>query len=140
MAYCTVDDIKNALSERRLIELSNDQDSSSVNTTVVEAAIKKADGVIDAYCRKRYSIPLADPPNVINALSVELSIYFLYSRKSEAPDDIQKRYEKAIEMLEQIAEGKLKLGLPSANSKIQMIEEYTDRVFTMEVLEDASSD
>ena len=52
---------------------------------VVEEAIAKADGEIDAYLGLRYQLPLMGIPAQVRSLSVEIALYHLYSRRSVMP-------------------------------------------------------
>ncbi len=76
----------------------------------VSEAIETADAEIDGYCAVKYTVPLSPVPTVVSKLSVELAIYYLYSRRT-IPEKIEKRYDKAVARLKDIARGLLTLGV-----------------------------
>jgi phage gp36-like protein len=146
MAYCTLDDITKALEEATVIQLTDDEtlkppaidpgnpDHSAIIARIGEA-IARADAEIDGYCAVKYSVPLSPVPAVVNKLSVELAVYYLYSRRS-IPEKIEKRYDKAVARLKDIARGLLSLGVtpepaPSAAAdSAEANKTVSDRVFT----------
>jgi len=111
--------------------------SANVDTRV-DRAIENADAVIDAYLGSRYTIPITTVPDMIRAISVDLALWNLYSRRSQTfpkeVEDIRRvRYEKAIEALKDIATGKISVGLepaPSGNDRndatVKSFDEYYD--------------
>lgn len=119
--YSTRDDIKKLLPEEAIIQLTDDEnlnpssidpedpDHASIIARVDEA-IKTADAEIDGYCAARYSVPFSPVPPVVSKLSVELAIYYLHSRRT-IPEKIEKRYDKAVARLKDIARGLLTLGV-----------------------------
>jgi phage gp36-like protein len=150
MAYCTLDDIKKALEEATVIQLTDDEnlkpaaidpvdpDHAAIIARVDEA-IETADAEIDGYCAVKYSVPLSPVPAVVNKLSVELAIYYLHGRRS-IPEKIEKRYERAVSRLKDIARGLLSLGVdpePAASTSAdsaQANKAVSDRVFTRDSL------
>lgn len=150
MAYCTPDDIKKLLPEETVIQLTDDEnlkpsaiDPDNTEHAAIIArineAIETADAEIDGYCAVKYSVPLSPVPAVVNKLSVELAIYYLYSRRS-VPEKIEKRYDKAVSRLKDIARGLLTLGVdpePAASvtaDSAQVNKTTSDRVFTRDSL------
>jgi len=150
MAYCTLDDIKKALEEATVVQLTDDEnlkptaidpvdpDHAAIIARVDEA-IETADAEIDGYCAVKYSVPLSPVPAVVNKLSVELAIYYLHGRRG-IPEKIEKRYERAVSRLKDIARGLLFLGVDpepvastSADSS-QANKAVSDRVFTRDSL------
>lgn len=113
MAYCDIDDVKKSLPVNRLIELTNDVgesyngDITNDMAAIVTNCIANADAIIDDYCRNKYDIPFATVPTTIKKLSVDISIYFLYSRiKPLSPDDMQRIvYEDSLTYLRRISSG-----------------------------------
>lgn len=117
MNYCTLDDIKGHVPDRRLVELTDDlnpNDEGSIVEAVVAKAIDEAATLVDAYIGKRYSLPLPSVPPVLRMVAVDLSIYNLYERLTEmnVTDGMKLRYNNAVALLKQIASGDLPLGLP----------------------------
>lgn len=109
--YCTIEDIETQTSTPTLIQLSSDNGQEEVNRVVVEEAIIYSSTLIDGYLRGRYSLPLDAHFPLLRILSIDLSIYRLYSRRmrNEMPEVIQKNYDNAISTLRDIQKGVITL-------------------------------
>ncbi len=143
--YCTLTDITKLLPEETLIQLVDDENlkPTTINPATpshapmiarIDEAIEAADAEIDSYCAVKYSVPFATVPRLILGLSVELSIYYLYARRT-IPEDIQKRYDRAVSRLKDIAKGLPTLGVdppatPSASGGAESNKTVNDRIFT----------
>ena len=138
MAYCTQDDILQQLDENVLVQLTDDQGLGSVNSAVVTRAIMDADAAIDAYCQGHYNVPLDPVPEMIRKLSVDISIYNLYSRRADSvPENRLERYKNAIRFLEKVAAGQITLGAstPAPESTGNSVDiDQNDRIFTRDKL------
>jgi phage gp36-like protein len=110
MAYCATADIVNQIEEDVLISLTDDEDAGAVNETVVADAISGAGALIDGYCGKRYSVPLATVPALVKKFCVDIAIYDLYSRRDKAPAGREKRYDAAVNFFKAVARGEATLG------------------------------
>ena len=77
--------------------------------TVITEAIAKADAEIDSYLGMIYTVPLSVAPARVKALSEDISIYYLYLRRSTVPEARQKAYDDAIAFLKLLATGKVRL-------------------------------
>jgi phage gp36-like protein len=100
----------------------------------IDEASGAAEAEIDGYCAAKYTVPLSPVPSIVNKLSVEISIYYLYSRRT-VPEKIEKRYDKAIARLKDISLGRLSLGVqpvpaPAPVEAAQTNMMGRDRVFT----------
>ena len=132
--YCTLDDIKTSISEEIIIQLTDDDNVGVINLDNVNQAIKKADAEVDGYCATKYSVPFVVVPPIVNMLSTEISIYYLYKRRT-IPEEVAKSYDKAISRLRDIARGTLSLGVdppPAASTSggAESNKSVNDRVFT----------
>lgn len=107
MPYCDIDAIKERLPESNLVHLTDDASTSQIDEAKVDEAIADADAIIDSHLSERYSVPLVSVPKLIVRISVDLSIYMLYTRKyeSEMPETMRARYKDAVALLEKIAKG-----------------------------------
>ena len=81
---------------------------------IIDAAVEDAEGEIDGYLAKRYSVPLVAVPKVINKFAKDVAVYNLYSRigidESGEEKNYLNRYHAAIKFLTLVAEGKVSLG------------------------------
>ena len=109
MAYCSQDDLLLMITVEELSELTTEM-GEAPDLMVVEEAIAKADGEIDAYLGVRYSLPLAGIPDQVRSLSVDMALYHLYSRRSVAPLVRRQKYEAAVAFLKQVAAGQAVVG------------------------------
>jgi phage gp36-like protein len=136
MAYSTQVDILNQLEESILIQLTDDENTGVVNPTVMTRAIADADATIDSYCQGRYTIPLSPVPDKIRQISVDIAIYNLYSRRGGAPEIRSERNKEALRFLENVAGGKITLGIepepPGGYQQIKATCTLDDRIFTIE--------
>ncbi len=142
--YCTVQDIKDRLSENVLIHLTDDNDTDEVDETKVTEAIEEAAGEIDAYCQSRYTLPFSPVPKVIRKVSITLVTYMLFTRRGLNPDNnqdaiiIQDRKD-VIKFLENISKGLVTLGpAPDQTVAPEQTAHFTgpDRIFSRDKLRD----
>lgn len=112
MSYCLQTDILNQIDSTVLLQLTDDAGAGVIDADKVTRAIADADATIDSYCQDRYTIPLSPVPAKIRQVSVDISIYNLYSRREDVVPDIRKeRNQAAIRFLEKVADGKIQLGV-----------------------------
>lgn len=114
MHYITPDTLIKAFSKVTLVQLSNDDyQAKEVETATLELAIQTATERIDAALRSRYRLPLAEVPTLLRSHALTLARYWLYSRRPDIkmPETVEKTYQQAIKELEQIANGRLHLGV-----------------------------
>jgi phage gp36-like protein len=100
--YSTVEDIKRAMKKL----------SVRVTDEEIQSYIEKADSLIDAMLGEVYNVPLFPVPVLIKYISVDLAVFFLsedlYTSQQPNMDAYQeKRYTRAMEMLNQIVLGDL---------------------------------
>lgn len=112
MSYCTIENLKKAIDEQIIIDLSNDLNEDSpapteINEDNVNKQIVKADARINGYLRGRYVIPLDPVPGEIEGISVDISLYFLYTRRPHrgVPKEIDDKFKDAIYLLKDIKKG-----------------------------------
>lgn len=104
MAYCSEDDLLKMVPLSELAELT--AESGEVpDSLIINEAISKADAEIDSYLGVRYIVPLVSPPAQVKALSVDLALYHLYSRRSVAPMVRQQKSDAALAFLKQVGAG-----------------------------------
>lgn len=112
--YITAQDLTEVLSERSLIELSNDHSrASEVNSVVLDKACQYATETVDGYLRSRYLLPLNTVPSIVRNICLQLARFWLYSRRPEGkgfPENVKDTYTQALKDLERIQNGKLHLG------------------------------
>lgn len=114
MTYCTLDDIRDMMDEDEIIRYTDDYDQGIVNTSVTDKAIAGAGALIDSHLATRLSVPVSPVPDIIKDLAVDIAIYKICSRRSQAPEEIRTKYDDAVKYLEKAAAGKI--AIPGAVS------------------------
>jgi len=110
MAYSTVTDLKNYLPAARLLQLTDDSDTDDIDLEKITDCIRRADDLIDGYCRGRFTVPIVGTiPVLIQDLSTKLAIYFLFKRAliETMPSAITDDYAYCMEQLTAIQKGRL---------------------------------
>lgn len=139
MAYCAESDITKQITSAQLLQLTDDDDNGVADTGIVAEAIASADAVIDGYCAGRYTVPFVTTPAIIEAISVDLSIFNLYSRRvGTLPELRQKRYDNAMKLLRDIEAGRVQLGVPAPAENTERTADWQadERLFTRTTLGD----
>lgn len=142
MAYCDLTALREAVSERDLIQLTDDTDAqTAVNQTNIDGAIAWAGEIIDGYLRGRVPLPLDPVPQFIGDLAVDLALARLYGRRFnvEVPKSIQDKHDNAVKVLKEIQAGRLTLGVGEHNQPqpigIKTNKTSDDRKFSRDVLD-----
>jgi len=128
MAYCTLADIKLAINEDKLIELTDTIESDTVDSDKINRAIANADAEIDLWCRSKYTVPFTTIDNAIRKISVDIAIYNLFPRSESIPEIHATLYTNAVERLKAIRDGELRLDVeeigPAAHAT-EVMPEFT---------------
>ncbi len=139
MAYCTEDDLLKMIPVEDLTDLT--VESGDVpDCLIIADAISKADAEIDSYLGLKYVVPVSPTPDQVKALSVDLAIYHLFSRRSIIPPVRHQKYEAALAFLKQVAAGQAVIIGPGGESAT-VAHEVTDatsavRCFSRKTLAD----
>lgn len=135
MAYSTVDDIRDQIPENEIIQLTDDVDLGVIDISVVERAVADADAEINSYCGERYAVPFSPVPLIVRKFSVVLSIYNLFMRRGDIPDDRETHRDNAILFLKDVAKGIVTLGVDAPAEETQdtvgVTTVKTDRIFSI---------
>lgn len=140
MPYSTLADIREAIDETRLVQLTDDAKTGEVDESIVSRAIEDADREIDGYVGSRHAVPLAPVPAIIRKFSVDLAITNLYARREKENDARTRRYDNAIAFLKQVALGKIALGAddpegnPPASDAPRFSSENPPRLFSRDTM------
>lgn len=128
MSYSTKAEVREMLKDDALNAIIGDTfvedpaQREGLVTPIIEAAIEDADGEIDGYLAKRYAVPIAPVPKVINKFSKDIAVYNLFSRvgidESSEEKNYLNRYNAAIKFLTLVAEGKVSIMTQTDNPVI----------------------
>lgn len=127
MPYCTVEEVRKMIKADALNMIIGDEyieDEAERETKIIpiiEEAILDADGEIDGYLVKRYSVPISPTPKVINKFSKDIAVYNLFSRagidEGEKEKNFLNRYKAAVKFLENVAKGVVDIGITDNTKK-----------------------
>lgn len=122
--------------EQMLWNFALDRDTDELNDVWIDQALDQADEEIDSFIGRRYQLPLPSVPGILGKQAIVIAFYWLADRDNQATDLLEKRYEKAIQTLKDIASGKRELGLPTVDApsestvgKVELIQD-NERTFT----------
>ncbi len=108
--YLTNADVITRVGNKTAAELTTDS-GSTPDTALIDQYIDEAEGEIDSYLSRRTKVPidLVAHPEVAAPLRgkvMAVVIYMMQSRRSDAPDDVRKQRDDAIDWATKISEGK----------------------------------
>jgi phage gp36-like protein len=110
MAYTTISNLINTVSQRVLIELSNDTDEpTTVNETVVNAVIEEQSAIIDGYATMRFNTPITNVSLLLALRNVcnTLTVMALFQRRRELTEIEQEQRALALQTLIDLSNGKI---------------------------------
>ena len=144
MAYATIDDITDLYGADALYVADRDQDGVA-DATAVERALSSASAEIDAHIGVRYALPLADVPEFLKTICVDIAVYRLALSTDVLSDEHRRRYEDALGFLKRVSDGKAALqftssapdedGEPSAGPR-PIVSEGPERLFSRAKMRD----
>ena len=114
MAYATQADlVPLRMTAKDLTELTDDDNTGTINTSLVSAVLEEASGRVESYCRNRYATPLQASDDV-QSLTIDIAVYLLFSRRRETNvgETVKTRFDQAIAFLKDIASSKASLDQP----------------------------
>jgi phage gp36-like protein len=106
--YITQADLVERFGTAQIMELSDRDNTGSIDAGRVAQAISDTCARIDGYLGARYTLPLTTLPAAIPPLACDLCRYILAERPT---DEMRDRYQDAIAWFGKVAEGKFGLGL-----------------------------
>lgn len=109
MAYATIDDIFSRYKPiRTMIGVSSFEVAS---LDVASIFIFDAESMADAYLGVKYVVPVNPVSGLITKITSDLAIFAMLADKhTNVPDIMEARYERSIDQLEMLRDGKLTLG------------------------------
>lgn len=138
--YCDLTDIQKYKDPAIYVQITNDLDGDLVDENIINEISDKSDNIINSYIGGRYQLPLAETPKIIRNIAIDLTVKFLYDRRlGEKNEIIEEAYENAIELLEEIRDGKLFIPeLDTTEDKLKggYAVVRNKRIFTDNVLEE----
>ena len=111
MAYVTQQDLIDRFGEAELIQLTDRTNlpASTIDSTVVSAAIADAENLADSYLAKRHVLPLNPVPDVLTPVVANLARYALFGDHADKDNAVTRNYRDAIGWLKDVASGTVQL-------------------------------
>ncbi len=120
MAYSAPEDLKLLCDEKELVRMVKAGPSQGWEHPHVQAALQEAidqaDGEIDAWIGARVDVPLETVPRIVSNLSGKIAVYNLMRRRASVPEHWASEYKRCLELLRQVAQGKILLGMAADGS------------------------
>ena len=109
--YATVADLRAVIPARDLDLLARFEGEEGLSADQrLERALIDASAEIDGYLRRQVSLPLGDPPHVLNVYCRDLALWRLYRNLGHDGERLKALREGAIAWLKDVASGKVGLG------------------------------
>lgn len=112
--YATLQNMLDRFGQAELQQLTDigEVASGGVDEEVLDRALTDAAAEINGYLAARYVLPLASTPTLLVGIATDIARYRLY--RDAVTETVEKRYKAAVKMLENIAAGKISLGLDAS--------------------------
>ncbi|MFU2131940.1 gp436 family protein [Gallibacterium anatis] len=115
--YATADDFVLRIGEQQAIELTDRDRTGEINQQVLAVALTDSSSQIDGYLLGRYPLPLVTVPDNLVRICCDIARYRLVSMSEvTTTDEIIERYKLSLKELEQIASGKISLGIATTDN------------------------
>jgi len=140
MSYVSTSDLTGRFGQVELVQLTNPTDpaATTINAARLADVIDDIDALVTAKLQPRYTVPLASVPRVLRNVACDLVRARLY--EDSITDRVAERERAALKLLDDIAAGKLSLGLDDATQPTAPTggPSFTEpcRVFTARTLAD----
>lgn len=100
-AYTDITAVQGQIRANELIQLTDDNKTGQIDTTILNAVIASASGVIDSKVASMYGeqLPFNPIPSSVASMALTITCYQLY-RRAMIPDEKNKFYESYAEIME----------------------------------------
>lgn len=105
MSYATRQNMIDRYGAEAVVTSADRHGDGSIDDTALSTALADASSEIDSYLSRRYSVPLASPPESIVHACCVLALYKVSSDPGTTTDEKRQRYEDVISWLEKVAKG-----------------------------------
>ena len=133
--YATVKDFVLRIGEFQAIQLTDRDQEGVVNESVLTIALSDSTSQIDGYLSARYRLPLPTIPQNLTRICCDLTRYRLASMSDVTiTDEIITRYKLSLKELEDLAAGKISLGIEieddqQSDGNVVMFTNPNNRIF-----------
>jgi len=125
MAMLTKAELILAFDEERITQLASDYNELAqeliYNESIIDAAIAQADGFVKSSLSNQYSTAELEADKLVERFVVDISMYYLESRRNQVSDAVQKTFERTLRIMRDLQDGKTRLSavsqlLPEGNT------------------------
>lgn len=143
MPYATQADLVARFGTTELAQLTDRTAGTTIDATVVSAALADADALIEGYLAQRYALPVSPVPAMLLRVAADVARYLLHG--NAATDAVRTAYEDALKVLRDLADGRAALpgaaaapagATPAAAGGGRVLVAAPDRVFARASLPD----
>ncbi len=109
--YASLTDLVDRFGADELTQLTTrwDPDAAEPDESRANNALEDATAEMDVYIGTQYALPLASVPVVLKGICCDVARYRLFGEK--ASDEVRRRFDDAVTLLNRIAKGTASLGL-----------------------------
>lgn len=111
---------------------------TTIDTTVVAAAIADAEALVDGYLGKVYALPLSVVPPILTRVAGDVAIYYLMGDTAEKDGSWHRAYREAMAWLADVSKGIVSIDAegitPAPQGGGAVRTSVADRVFTRDSL------
>lgn len=117
MQYAQQSDITAMYGSSQLLMVSDRDNDGVSDAGVADTALVNASAEIDTYLSNKYTLPLADIPQILIIRCVDIAIYLMaVPTPNVLTDAIKTRYEAAMTWLRAVRDGTANLGTPQTQT------------------------
>lgn len=117
MNFCTIEELRSNLTDRVLVQLTDDSSpASTVNTALCGDVIAQASELMEGRLGARYAdLSALTATPLLRRICIDICTYYLYSRRNKGSiENVRTRYEDALKELDTIKIGQS--GVPSQSA------------------------
>ncbi|MES0068791.1 DUF1320 domain-containing protein [Mesorhizobium sp. M0074] len=105
--YAVQQDLVDRFGATELIQLTDRTNipPSTIDGVVVGRALADADGVIDGYIGKQFTLPLSVVPPVLTKVAADLARYYLHGEAADKESIVSRNFANAISWLKDVSKG-----------------------------------
>jgi phage gp36-like protein len=124
--YSSKEYFLNRIDQTELSKLTKSNDAN------LNSAISTADSLIDSYLSAVVPVPLNFVPDIIKQISYDIAVFYLHDRiqYKDIPERIKDKYDAAVFILKDFAQGKAEIpGLPAEDKEGSITYECENKIF-----------
>lgn len=114
--YASKADMIRRFGQHEVIVLTDREGLGVIDDVLLDGALVEADAEIDPYLAPRHQLPLSRVPKILAGFACDIARYRLCGAGVTETEEVRNRYKDAVRFLENVAAGKIGLGLDATNN------------------------